>query len=121
MEMKLKGLMIVGIVGIVMMCMVVQGEAAGMTCGKVASSVSGCIGYLRSAQGQVPQVCCNGIRSLNSQASTTVDRRIACNCLKAAAGSIEGINYGAAASLPSKCGVSVPYKISPSTDCAKVN
>ncbi|PON92740.1 Lipid transfer protein/Par allergen [Trema orientale] len=34
-----------------------------------------------------------------------------------AASSIKGINFSLAAGLPGKCGVSVPYKISPSTKC----
>nr|B3A0N2.1 RecName: Full=Non-specific lipid-transfer protein; Short=LTP [Lycium barbarum] len=39
---------------------------------------------------------------------------------KSAAAGISGINYGIAAGLPGKCGVNIPYKISPSTDCSKV-
>ncbi|XP_050940245.1 non-specific lipid-transfer protein 1-like isoform X2 [Cucumis melo] len=113
MEMKLKGLMIVGIV---MMCMVVLGEAA-VTCGSVATAMGPCIPYLRSPSASVPAGCCSGIRSLNGQAATTADRRTACNCLKSAAKSISGINYKAAAGLPGKCGVSISYPISPNTDC----
>ncbi|XP_022982607.1 non-specific lipid-transfer protein 1-like [Cucurbita maxima] len=107
------------VVGVVLMCMVV-GEAA-ISCGTVASSVAPCIPYLRNPSTGLPAACCSGIRSLNSQASTSADRRTACNCLKSAANSVSGINYNAASSLPSKCGVSIPYKISPSTDCNKVN
>ncbi|KAL9274938.1 Non-specific lipid-transfer protein 1-like protein [Drosera capensis] len=36
-------------------------------------------------------------------------------------GAISGLNLGKAAALPGKCGVRVPYAISPSTDCSKVN
>ncbi|CAN6339374.1 unnamed protein product [Urochloa humidicola] len=46
--------------------------------------------------------------------------RTACNCLKSAAGRISGLNAANAASIPSKCGVSIPYSISTSTDCSKV-
>ncbi|GJW14584.1 non-specific lipid-transfer protein-like protein [Tanacetum coccineum] len=34
-------------------------------------------------------------------------------------GGIKGVKPALASSLPGKCGVSIPYKISPSTDCSK--
>ncbi|KAM0006269.1 Non-specific lipid-transfer protein [Helianthus debilis subsp. tardiflorus] len=70
--------------------------------------------------GAVPPACCSGVKSLNSAAKTTPDRQTACGCLKSAYSSNSGINAGNAASLPGKCGVSIPYKISPGTDCSKV-
>ncbi|KAK9289542.1 hypothetical protein L1049_007698 [Liquidambar formosana] len=106
---------------VLIMCMVVvaPGAEAAITCGQVTSSLAPCITYLRSG-GTPSASCCNGVKSLNNAAKTTADRQAACNCLKSAAGSISGINYGLAAGLPGKCGVSIPYKISPSTDCSKV-
>ncbi|XP_062096420.1 non-specific lipid-transfer protein 1-like [Humulus lupulus] len=92
---------------------------AALTCGQVSTGIRPCIDYLKKG-GAIPDACCNGIRSLNSAAKTTVDRKSVCNCLKSAAGSIKGINLSLAAALPGKCGVSVPYKISPSTDCNNV-
>lgn len=68
----------------------------------------------------MPPGCCSGIKSLNAAAKTTPDRQAACNCIKGASKGIPGINYGLASSLPGKCSVSIPYKISPSTDCSKV-
>jgi hypothetical protein len=59
------------------------------------------------------------VRSLNSAASTTADRRAACNCLKSAAARVGGLVAGNAASIPAKCGVSIPYTISPSIDCSR--
>jgi len=58
------------------------------------------------------------VRSLNSAAKTTPDRQAVCNCLKSAAAGISGFNANNAAALPGKCGVSIPYKISTSTNCA---
>ncbi|MCE3052255.1 tyrosine protein phosphatase, partial [Datura stramonium] len=52
---------------------------------------------------------------------TPADRKTACTCLKSAANTIKGINAGKAAGLPAACGVNIPYKISPSTDCSKVS
>uniref|UniRef100_A0A7N0ZQW0 Non-specific lipid-transfer protein n=1 Tax=Kalanchoe fedtschenkoi TaxID=63787 RepID=A0A7N0ZQW0_KALFE len=93
---------------------------AAVTCGTVASSINPCLDYLKGSVAAVPGACCSGIKSLNAAASTTPDRQTACECLKSAASSISGINYGLAAGLPGKCGVSIPYKISPSTDCNQV-
>ncbi|PIA32476.1 hypothetical protein AQUCO_04500231v1 [Aquilegia coerulea] len=93
---------------------------AAISCGLVAGKVGPCIQYLRGRGGPVPGNCCAGIKSLNSLARTTPDRQTACGCLKTTASKISGLNYKLAESLPANCGVSIPYKISPSTDCASV-
>ena len=109
------------LVSALVMCMLVTGplSAQAITCGQVSGSVAPCIGYLR-AGGPPPEPCCNGVRSLNAAARTTPDRQTACNCLKQAASAVPGLNPNYAASLPRACGVSIPYKISISTDCSKV-
>ncbi|KAI3858806.1 hypothetical protein MKW92_020980 [Papaver armeniacum] len=106
---------------LVLMCMLISAPymAEAITCGQVASSLAPCITYL-TGKGPLAANCCGGVRSLNSAAKSTPDRKTACGCLKSTAGSIKGINYGLAGGLPGKCGVSIPYKISPSTDCSKV-
>lgn len=106
---------------VVLMCMVVAAPhvEAAISCGQVVSSLSPCISYLRSSGGAVPAPCCNGVKSLNNVAKTTPDRQTACKCIKSAAVGISGINYGLVSSLPGKCGVNLPYQISPSTDCSK--
>ncbi|KAL4290310.1 hypothetical protein GQ457_14G001900 [Hibiscus cannabinus] len=108
---------------VVALCLVVGAPLAqgAITCGQVTSSLAPCISYLiRSNGGNVPPPCCNGIKSLNAAAQTTPDRQAACNCIKSASASISGINYGLASALPGKCGVNIPYNISPSTDCKSV-
>nr|KJB71504.1 hypothetical protein B456_011G128100 [Gossypium raimondii] len=84
---------------VAVLCMVVGAPLAqgAVTCGQVTSSLAPCIGYL-----------------------TGNDRQAACKCIKSAAAGISGINYGIASGLPGKCGVNIPYKISPSTDCNSV-
>nr|ACP43542.1 lipid transfer protein [Chimonanthus praecox] len=96
-----------------------QAEAA-FSCGTVVSSLTPCLTYLKSG-GSVPTTCCSGVKSLNAAAKTTPDRQTACNCMKNAAAGITGLKLELAGSLPTKCGVNIPYKISPSTDCSKVN
>lgn len=107
-------------VAVVLMVAVIERAAVveSITCGQVTGSVGSCLGYLKTGGKPVP-ACCNGVRGLNSLARTPADRKQACNCLKTLAGSVKGINYGFASALPGKCGISIPYPISPNTDCAK--
>ncbi|XP_022722382.1 non-specific lipid-transfer protein 1-like [Durio zibethinus] len=113
--------MILKLACLVVLCLVVGAPLTqgAVTCGQVTSALSPCISYLRNG-GTVPAGCCSGIKSLNSGAQTTADRQAVCNCIKTASGSISGINYSLASGLPGKCGVSIPYKISPNTDCKNV-
>ncbi|KAJ9543342.1 hypothetical protein OSB04_023049 [Centaurea solstitialis] len=106
---------------VAMACMVVFAPhaAEALTCGQVNSNLLPCLNYLR-ANGPLGG-CCNGVRSLNSAAQTPADRKVACNCIKSAYSQFSGIDQKKASSLPSTCGVSVPYKISPNTDCSKIN
>ncbi|PON92743.1 Lipid transfer protein/Par allergen [Trema orientale] len=110
----------VKIFSLVVMAMVVAAPLAhALTCGQVSSSIGPCLNYLKTG-GAVPTACCNGIRSLSSAAKTKADRQAACRCLQSAAGSVKGLNPSLVAGLPGKCGVNVPYKISPSTNCNSV-
>ncbi|CAA3021910.1 non-specific lipid-transfer 1-like [Olea europaea subsp. europaea] len=93
---------------------------AGITCGTVVSSLRPCLPYVQGSSPTVPDGCCNGINSLYNSAKTTPDCQSVCFCLKSLAGSYKGIDYGKAGGLPGKCGVNIPYKIAPSTDCSKV-
>ncbi|OIW19059.1 hypothetical protein TanjilG_10620 [Lupinus angustifolius] len=101
----------------VLMCMVVVGAPiaqATITCGQVVSSLAPCLTYLQSG-GAVPGTCCNGVKGLVALAQSTADKQTACNCLKSVAASTQ-FNPENAASLPGKCGVNLPYKISTSTN-----
>ncbi|XVF84174.1 hypothetical protein PTKIN_Ptkin17bG0004400 [Pterospermum kingtungense] len=108
---------------VVVLCLVVGAPLAqgAITCGQVTSTLAPCISYLTGGgAGAVPGPCCNGIKALNAAAQTTPDRQAACNCLKSTAAAVPGINYGVVSGLPGKCGVNIPYKISPSVDCKSV-
>ncbi|KAL6528562.1 hypothetical protein OROMI_029207 [Orobanche minor] len=95
---------------------VVPTAEAVMGCGQVVQFMSPCIPYV-TGQGPLG-TCCGGVNRLYSAASTTPDRQSVCKCLKSLASSYN-IDLGKAGGLPSQCGVSIPYKINPSTDCAK--
>ncbi|KAF8648819.1 hypothetical protein HU200_064519 [Digitaria exilis] len=92
---------------------------AAITCGQVASSLAPCIPYATGNVKTLPSGCCGGVRSLNSEARTSSDRQAACRCLKSLATSLKKLNMGTVSSIPGKCGVSVPFPISMSTDCNK--
>lgn len=106
--------------GVVCACLLVFTPVADgvLSCGQVVSSLTPCVSYLRSG-GAVPDACCSGVRSLKIAAKTTPDRQAACRCLKQAAAAISGTRNTFAKGLPGKCGVNIPYSISPSVDCSK--
>ncbi|KAL6906007.1 hypothetical protein ACP4OV_003608 [Aristida adscensionis] len=95
-------------------------SSAAITCGQVGSALSPCIAYA-TGRGTLTPRCCTGVRSLNSAARTGGDRQAACRCLKSLAGSVGKLNMATVAAIPGKCGVSVPFPISMSTDCNKIN
>ncbi|KFK26696.1 hypothetical protein AALP_AA8G281300 [Arabis alpina] len=97
---------------VLIVCIVATTDAA-ISCGTVASSLAPCATYLSNG-GAVPDPCCEGVKELNSMAQTTPDRQQACRCLQSAA---KGLNPSLASGLPGKCGVSIPYPISMSTNC----
>ncbi|MBA0787166.1 hypothetical protein Gotri_028176, partial [Gossypium trilobum] len=102
------------------LCMLVVEPIAttAITCGDVTSKVAGCLSYLQNG-GNVPKACCDGIRSLNMMARTTPDRQTVCGCLQTAAKAVK-IKGNLAETLPAKCSVNIPYKISTSTNCKKL-
>ncbi|CAL9153408.1 unnamed protein product [Musa hybrid cultivar] len=91
-----------------------------ITCGEVTSALSPCIAYA-TGKGSLTSGCCNGVKTLNSAAKTSADRKTACSCIKTLVSQVSGVNTGLVSGIPGKCGVSIPYTISPSTDCSKVN
>ena len=104
----------------VALCMVVSVPIAyAITCDQVSHNLVPCLDYLRNC-GAVPEPCCRGISNLNDLGRTTAERRTICNCLKQNAPSLTGVNPTLAEELPAKCGVNVPYKISPNPNCANV-
>ncbi|KAI3474389.1 hypothetical protein Pfo_029250 [Paulownia fortunei] len=106
------------LIGVVLVVAVVPRSQAAISCGTVASYLQPCLPYVTN-KGPIGG-CCGGIKGLYAAAKTTQDRQSVCNCLKSLAGSYPGVNLGKAAGLPGLCGVNIPYKISPSTDCSKV-
>ncbi|KAH6767621.1 Bifunctional inhibitor/lipid-transfer protein/seed storage 2S albumin superfamily protein [Perilla frutescens var. hirtella] len=92
--------------------------AAAITCSDVMRDLRPCITYLKSGSGAPPSPCCTGASTLASAATTTADKQTACNCLKNAAKSIN-VKPELAKSLPSNCGITMPFEVSPTVDCSK--
>ncbi|MED6106891.1 hypothetical protein PIB30_008895 [Stylosanthes scabra] len=108
---------------VLMVCMALVAAPmvhGAISCGTVTSSMASCLEFLQAGGVPAPS-CCQGVKSLLKSAQTTPDRRTVCSCLKTAAASIPTINLANAGQLPGKCGVNIPYKISPSTNCATIN
>ncbi|GKB61818.1 non-specific lipid-transfer protein 1-like protein, partial [Tanacetum coccineum] len=91
-------------------------EVEALTCGHVRNSIGKCLGYLMHGGALAPD-CCNGVRRLRNEARTTADRKTICNCLKSASSSYPSVKENYVSSLPGKCGVNFPYKISLYTNC----
>ncbi|KAL7095125.1 hypothetical protein ACP275_10G004600 [Erythranthe tilingii] len=110
------------IVVVVVAAMVVVGfgpqGAEGITCQTVVKGLMPCTNYLTKG-GAIPSACCRGVRSINSAAKTTADRRTACECIKVAAKAYK-VNLKNAAALPRQCKVNIGYAISYSTNCKTV-
>ncbi|KAE9610817.1 hypothetical protein Lal_00030063 [Lupinus albus] len=104
---------------LVLMCMAVVAAPiakADITCSQVENKIAYCIDYLKYGR-DVSTVCCAGLRALISGTQSTSDKQALCNCLKSATLRYNPKN---AVSLPGKCGVIIPYKISINTNCANI-
>ncbi|XP_076895965.1 non-specific lipid-transfer protein 1-like [Bidens hawaiensis] len=113
--------MMMKVLAVMVACMVVSAPYANaLTCGQVVSYLIPCLNYLQNG-GKPTLGCCAGVKGLNNAAQTTPDKKTACTCLKSAYGSYGGIKPTNAVGLPGSCGVNIPYKISPSTDCTKIH
>ncbi|GER55330.1 non-specific lipid-transfer protein [Striga asiatica] len=92
---------------------------AAIGCGSVVSYLQSCVAYVTN-KGPIGS-CCSGVNGLYVAAKTKEDRQSVCVCLKTVAASYYGLDLDKVEGLPATCGIDIPYKISPSTDCAKVN
>ncbi|KAL2326678.1 hypothetical protein Fmac_025736 [Flemingia macrophylla] len=113
--------LLVKITFLIVLCMVLsipKGEAI-LSCPQVLYTVSPCLGYLMGHGGDVPALCCDGVRFLNNQACNTPDRQEACKCLQTVVQNLPILNLTTLAALPTNCGVDLPFKITPSIDCNK--
>ncbi|CAN6468057.1 unnamed protein product [Victoria cruziana] len=106
---------------VVMVALVgVMAASAQTSCNSVYDHLMPCMGYVTGG-GILPpsDSCCSGIKSLKSGLKQAADRQAACRCLKDLGSRYAGaVDFNVVKNLPGKCGVSLPYKISPSIDCS---
>ncbi|KAK9283234.1 hypothetical protein L1049_011470 [Liquidambar formosana] len=93
---------------------------AVIACSDVIKDLRPCVNYLKSGSGMPPAACCTGASTLASAASSTADKRAACNCIKSASKNINP-NSQLAKDLPGNCGINLPFTISPNVDCSKIS
>ncbi|KAG5538719.1 hypothetical protein RHGRI_019321 [Rhododendron griersonianum] len=106
---------VIAIVVLAMVQLMVEPSQA-VTCGQVDACLVPCMSYLMA--GGTPQpACCEGVKNLKGMASTTADKRAACNCVKAAANRYPNIKDDVAQALPAKCGVQMDIPVSKTTNC----
>ncbi|KAK4478401.1 hypothetical protein RD792_013870 [Penstemon davidsonii] len=96
-------------------------EAAMITCNTVVNSLTSCLSYVFNG-GAPPPECCNGARSIYNQAKAEAAAgglQALCSCLKSLASLATPDILANSAALPRKCGIPIPYQISPSIDCSR--
>ncbi|KAH7544782.1 hypothetical protein FEM48_Zijuj01G0022800 [Ziziphus jujuba var. spinosa] len=102
----------------VVFLLAVQASEAAISCSDVISNLRPCVSYLVNGSGKPPPACCSGVSAVASAASTSADKKTACNCIKSAAKNVN-LNPQLAQALPGNCGVNLPFPVSPNTDCSK--
>ncbi|KAF4390866.1 hypothetical protein F8388_005679 [Cannabis sativa] len=100
------------------LAMAASSEAA-ISCSDVIKDLRPCVSYLMNGSGKPPAPCCSGVSTLASAASSSADKKAACECIKNAAKNIK-LKTDLAQSLPKDCGISLPFAVSPNTDCTKI-
>ncbi|XP_045795418.1 non-specific lipid-transfer protein 1-like [Trifolium pratense] len=111
--------MLVKVICLSMICLVLDIPLANaaLSCGQIQLTVAPCLGYLRNPGPSVSAPCCNGLRSIYGQSKSIADRQSVCRCVKGTIFGLPGINLSALSSIAPKCGINLPYKISPSINC----
>ncbi|XP_062181021.1 non-specific lipid-transfer protein 1-like [Phragmites australis] len=109
------------LVALVLLAALPPRAGAAVSCSTVYNTLMPCLGYVQNG-GTVARACCAGIQRLVSGGRSRDDRRAICTCLKnVAAGAAGGPYISRAAGLPGRCGVPLPYKLSPNMNCNAIN
>ncbi|VFR01811.1 unnamed protein product [Cuscuta campestris] len=97
------------------------GEAQ-LTCNTVLSTLTPCFGFVMGL-GNFTKECCGGAKSVfkTAQSQGVKARKTVCSCLKNMAPIATPDQMSRAASLPGKCHIAVPFKISTQIDCSTIH
>ncbi|XP_072993096.1 non-specific lipid-transfer protein A-like [Typha latifolia] len=102
------------------MAHLIVGPSNAISCGDVDMCLLPCVSYLTGQRPTPAAACCDGVNKLKSMATTTPDRRYACNCMKQAASHFASISDDAVSNLPTACGTPLPFPISLKFDCSSI-
>ncbi|AES79805.1 non-specific lipid-transfer protein Cor a 8 [Medicago truncatula] len=95
---------------------------AAIACNDLLETLYPCVEFITSPGFSDPSSpCCDGIKRINDEAITTLDRQNVCKCLKPVVPVLPGLNPDNFATLPDKCGVNLLFSISPHMNCNKIN
>ncbi|KAG6593344.1 non-specific lipid-transfer protein 8-like [Cucurbita moschata] len=103
-----------------MMLLLLQESEAAISCNDVTKDLMPCVSYLMSGSGKPPSACCDGAKALSLAATSSDDKKAACECIKSVAGSVK-YNAKLAEDLPGNCGITLPFSISAGIDCSKIS
>ncbi|XP_055807822.1 non-specific lipid-transfer protein 2-like [Solanum dulcamara] len=105
---------------LVILCMLITfaPHAEAVTCGQIQVGVVNCLPYLQN-RGPLGN-CCGVLKELLKLCKTPHERRKSCRCVKTAANTIKGVDFGKANGLSGVCGIKIPFEIGPTVDCSKV-
>ncbi|KAK2414900.1 non-specific lipid-transfer protein [Trifolium repens] len=79
-----------------------------------------CFPYLRNPDSSIPppEPCCNALKDINNEIPDTDERRVACKCMQFVITITPGADLpDRAIALPGKCGVDLPFQLSPWEEC----
>ncbi|CAL5330959.1 unnamed protein product [Camellia sinensis] len=103
---------------ILLLLLVAPASIAAITCSDVIKDLRPCISYLKTGSGTPPAACCAGAKALASAATSTADKKTACNCIKSTSKNMK-INSKLAKALPGNCGINLGFSVDPNIDCSK--
>ncbi|XP_059651016.1 non-specific lipid-transfer protein 8-like [Cornus florida] len=103
---------------LMLLLLLAPSSEAAIACSDVIKDLRPCLSYLQSGSGKPPATCCAGVSALASAAKTTADKQTACNCIKNATSKVS-VKPELAKALPSNCGISLSFTVSPNVDCSK--
>ncbi|XP_058757486.1 non-specific lipid-transfer protein A-like [Vicia villosa] len=110
---------------ILVLCMVMTttlhaSEIDDVSCSEAVSSLLPCLPFLEGSLPATPSAdCCTGATNLFNKANTTPIKRSVCQCLKDASTKF-AVKPDRAAQFPQLCHINVPFPISASVDCSKI-
>ncbi|KAM0944516.1 putative plant non-specific lipid-transfer protein/Par allergen [Dioscorea sansibarensis] len=90
---------------------------AAPPCPQIVQMMAACTPYLADRAPSPFGPCCTTVVALGRSAPTQADRVAMCNCLKGVSPRFPNVDSSRISSLPSLCGVTINFTITPFIDC----